>query len=257
MDITVINPMTETEAREHVQQINASAVDIGRRLLELKEREGWRALGYKNWTACLNEEFVFSRKHLYSLMNAAPVAEKLLPKGYKLTTNQASTVARYPEDLQPAIVRGAKNRYGKLTESNLRRYGDTLQQAVETGYLDIRDGEKVTAFEAALTDEDVEALKRQKQYIQENMKPRPAHVNGDGEIIPVRQLTPDACIARARLLVNSMITSSAELNLCLQTLAAPRGKSVCEQVEAEVYRVSEGLVALLETVDFLERKAAA
>jgi len=162
---TIIDVMTENEAREYVNRINSKAAEMGRLLLELKEREGWRVLGYRSWTQCLECEFSYSRKHLYELMSAAPVVEKLLPKGYNLNTAQAAAVATYPADLQAPIVEATANRYGKLTESNLRRVGDTLTQAIQTGYVNTGDGEISTPIDAALTREDEEAVRRQRDYI--------------------------------------------------------------------------------------------
>lgn len=256
MDITVINPMPENEAREHVRQINASAYDIGRRLLELKAREGWRVLSYKNWTECLNKEFVFSRKHLYSLMNAAPVTEKMLPKGYKLSTNQANMVAQYPEHLQVAIVQTTQTRYGKLTESKLRRVGDVLTQAITTGHVDVGDDSKPNAIDAALTREDEEALKRQKQYIQENIKPRPAYVNGDGEVTPARDMTFPQLIARAHALLNQLTALNADLagvmQLAARAVGIPSG-----DVTAGAHELAVQIEALRELACLMERRQAA
>lgn len=155
----VLAPMTPDEARAVVIQVNGHAAEMGRLLLGLKEREGWRALGYPTWTDFLTREFAFSRKHLYELMRAAPVQERVSPLGYTLNTAQARALARYPAELQSPIVQATAARYGTLTESRLTRVGDVLAQAVTTGHVDA-DGQTPTAFDAALAYEDYEARQR-------------------------------------------------------------------------------------------------
>ena len=167
--VTISLPMTADEARACVRAINSNATDMGRNLLELKEREGWRALGYANWTACLQNEFGYSRQYLYDLMDAAPVQERLSSTPYKLSTRAAVALAAYEVDLQPAILRTAAARYAKLTESNVTRVGDVMQTLARTGHVDLGNGTS-TPIDAALTAQDEEALKRQQQYIAENSR---------------------------------------------------------------------------------------
>lgn len=169
--VTIIQPMTETEARSHVVAINNAAADMGRRLLELKEREGWIVLGYKSWSAMLEGEFSYSRKHLYELMHAAPVLEKLLPVGNNISTKTAAALARFDEDLHPAIVKTTVARYGQLTESNVTRVGTVVQEMSTTGHVDVGNGTS-TPIEAALEKEDLEALMRQREYINGKQKPK-------------------------------------------------------------------------------------
>lgn len=167
--VTIIDAMTRDEAESHVKAINNAAADMGRHLLDLKERHGWRALGYPTWTACLENEFRYSRKHLYELMNAAPVYERLSPTGNTLSLAAANALAAYDADLQPAILRTAQARYGALTESNVTRVGNVVETMARTGHVDTGSGES-TPVEAALTIEDSEALKRQQDYIAGNSK---------------------------------------------------------------------------------------
>jgi hypothetical protein len=86
---------------------------------------------------------------------------------------------------------------------------------------------------------------------------RPAHVDPDGQIIPVRQLTPDACLARARLLVDSMMSSAVELNFIFSTLTLGMSEDTREQIQREYFAVSESLMGMQKVVELLERKAAA
>lgn len=163
-NVIIMPPLTREEAQAHVTAINNAAADMGRHLLELKERQGWQVLGYKNWTAFLQGEFTYSRKHLYELMHAAPVLETLLPTGNKISTKAAAAIATYDSDLHPAIVRTAIARYGTLTESSVNRVGRVIQEMATTGHVDVGNGTS-TPVDAAMDTEDVEAALRQREYI--------------------------------------------------------------------------------------------
>lgn len=164
--------MTLEEIQANINAINNASQDIGRRLLEMREREAWKVLGYANWTAFLEGEFSYSRKHLYELMKAAPIQEKL-PKGYKVNTAIAAKIAEYPEELHIPIFNMATKRFnGKLTESRVASIGDVLQTANLTGYADTGDG-AMTALEKAFSKHDEERDLRQKQHIHDSIESKP------------------------------------------------------------------------------------
>lgn len=167
-ELTIIDPMTADEAQVHVDAINAHVLDIGRRLVDIRQREGWRALGYDCWTHFLEGEFAYSRKHLYELMRVAPVSEQLasvLPKVTTLSVKAMDTLAAYPYELRPAIALAAVKRYGeKPTPSEMRRAADVLTEATFTGHVDTGNGTS-TPIDAAFAQADYEAAQRQKQHI--------------------------------------------------------------------------------------------
>jgi len=66
-------PMSRDEARQCVEQINRHLNDARVKLLELYEREGWRALCYDSWRACVASEFSHSQATLYRQLTAAQV----------------------------------------------------------------------------------------------------------------------------------------------------------------------------------------
>src|SRR5205807_1142448 len=51
------SPMTRDEARQCVERINHHLDEARALLLDLYEREGWRALGYASWRECVAGEF--------------------------------------------------------------------------------------------------------------------------------------------------------------------------------------------------------
>ena len=66
--------MTEEEARTCVEQINQNLANVRALLLELHEREGWRALGYDSWSQCVQAEFGDRhRSYLYRQLDAARI----------------------------------------------------------------------------------------------------------------------------------------------------------------------------------------
>jgi len=157
--------MTRQEAREIVDKINAHALEIGRLLLLLKESGGWEALGYESWTKFLESEFIYSRKHLYELMRAAPITERLVTKGYReIPVSQALILAQLPITIQESVYETAYNRaQGKPTTDQIKAIGETFAEALATGgYVTTNDGEQ-NALENAISSnrKEQEILKRE------------------------------------------------------------------------------------------------
>jgi site-specific DNA-methyltransferase (adenine-specific) len=76
--------MTGDEARTCVIGINAHLDQARSLLLALYEREGWRALGYDSWRACVTAEFQQSQAHLYRQLQAARIEREISPIGETL-----------------------------------------------------------------------------------------------------------------------------------------------------------------------------
>jgi len=70
MRLFVADRMNGTEARACVAAINTGIADIRRQVLDLHDREGWRALGYASWRQCVLAEFVESQSRIYQLLDA-------------------------------------------------------------------------------------------------------------------------------------------------------------------------------------------
>jgi hypothetical protein len=73
----VDSPMTPEEARACLGEIHSNAASIRRKLLELYEREGWKALGYSSWRDCVTAEFSHSQSWVYYQLDAAKTARSL------------------------------------------------------------------------------------------------------------------------------------------------------------------------------------
>lgn len=71
MNALTVRPMIYKEARECADTINTNMNDVRHLVLELYEREGWAALGYKTWRECVTAEFKQGERHLYEQLEAA------------------------------------------------------------------------------------------------------------------------------------------------------------------------------------------
>lgn len=76
-----IRPMIYKEAREVVDKINANMNNVRYLVLDLYEREGWSALGYKSWRECVTAEFKNSQAYLYRQLEAAQAEKVISPIG--------------------------------------------------------------------------------------------------------------------------------------------------------------------------------
>ncbi len=91
--------MDATEARAVVTRIK-TRIDLARgELLELKDREGWKALGYKSWRQCAEAEFGASTATLYRQLEAAEIARDLQDSQFEnLPTSQLQAVKQLPPE---------------------------------------------------------------------------------------------------------------------------------------------------------------
>lgn len=114
--------MSADEARACVDDIKSNLETVREQLFDLREREGWRALGYPTWQAFIQEEFHLSKQRAHQLLNAhavdrilaAPWQESSAFFGTSANDERGSTkvdpqppVARIPEtharELEPLI----------------------------------------------------------------------------------------------------------------------------------------------------------
>jgi len=91
-------------AHGHVEQ-------AGKWLIEFRDREGWKALGYDTWTACVQQEFAAThggRAHVFRLIQNSQVLENIAEKGENphVTRSESTKVSRRPatKPLIPVIL---------------------------------------------------------------------------------------------------------------------------------------------------------
>lgn len=128
--------MTVDEARATVDQIKSSLENVRALLFELREREGWRALGYVTWQACIQSEFHLSEQRAHQLLNAHLVDRILAPSwegppeffGKNATQERGSTI------VEP------RNPIAKIPESHAREFEPIVadDEAVREVYAEVQ-----------------------------------------------------------------------------------------------------------------------
>lgn len=78
-DVTYIVPLTEGEARQLTNSIKAHLQAADAQILELHERDGWKALGYTSWRDCIQAEFNLTQSRGYQLLALARVKRNIIP----------------------------------------------------------------------------------------------------------------------------------------------------------------------------------
>lgn len=69
--------MVFKEARECADRINAGINNVRRDVLELHDRDGWSALGYKSWTECVQREFKQAERYIFYQFKAGQIEQNL------------------------------------------------------------------------------------------------------------------------------------------------------------------------------------
>jgi hypothetical protein len=95
--------MTTDEARSTVARIKSSLEDIRTLLFDLKERQGWKALGYPTWERFITEEFAMSKRRANQLVNAYMVERILSPEREVGTIVPTSVPESHARELAPLV----------------------------------------------------------------------------------------------------------------------------------------------------------
>lgn len=92
---TAIVLLAEKDARALTERIRASTNELGQLLLEAKEGEAYKALGYSTWGAYIEAEFDFKRSRSYQLLTQAKVNRTLETSGspVRVTESEARSVS--------------------------------------------------------------------------------------------------------------------------------------------------------------------
>ncbi len=122
------SPMTASEARTCVDAIRSGIVNVGRQLLELYERDGWRALGYSNWRECAQVEFGYKQSRVYQLLEAAEIERNISTiGGNSIPERVVRPLASLPADTQRTVwaeaVETAPN--GRVTAAHVQSVVDS------------------------------------------------------------------------------------------------------------------------------------
>lgn len=80
LDLDTARHMVE-RIQEHLTRADYHANQARKLILDLREQEGWRVLGYASWRQCVMEEFERRSSTVYRQLNAALVELELSPAG--------------------------------------------------------------------------------------------------------------------------------------------------------------------------------
>ncbi len=117
VDIIQVVIMGAVEARLLVTEINDSIASVGDKLWELKDREGWKSLGYPSWRECCMAEFNFSQSRVYQLLTHAQVSHNItnFSTNVEKPTNEAQSraLSKLPADQQGKALQQARQETGR------------------------------------------------------------------------------------------------------------------------------------------------
>lgn len=153
--------MTQEEARDKTDRIKSNISETRYLLLEMQDRQGWKALEYDSWRAYGQAEFGYSKSRIYQLAEAARVEKNISTKVEKQTIPETHlrplTKLESPEQQQEAwqkVVETAPE--GKVTAYHVSKVvseirTDTTKKEVK------RKSAKARRFldKASMVDEDV------------------------------------------------------------------------------------------------------
>ena len=72
-----IKMMIYKEARECADRINAGINNVRQDVVALHDRDGWTALGYKDWTTCVQQEFKQAERYIFYQFAAAQIEQNV------------------------------------------------------------------------------------------------------------------------------------------------------------------------------------
>jgi hypothetical protein len=144
-ELELASDMTELEAREAVEDIKRGINTVRARIYDLDRRKGWKALGYRSFTACCMEEFPeLHERTIRKQLNAAQVEAKLKklgpigPNTAELPETHLRPLVSVKNDDETLVAAYAKaqeiakdENKGKLTEAIVTRAVEAVKADYE------------------------------------------------------------------------------------------------------------------------------
>lgn len=116
--------MTAEEAKQATDRVKEGLENVRALLLDIYEREGWRALGYESFVAYAETEFSASKSQAYRLLDAArldailsPIGETGLPEGH---LRELRTVIGEPEVVRTVVKQVRQLKGDAMTAADVR-----------------------------------------------------------------------------------------------------------------------------------------
>ena len=160
--------VTAEKVRETTNQIKAALNLAGELLQQVRDGRHYEALDYTSFSAYVAGELGFSRSKAYRMMREAQVNSEVSRARDKLSQRAAVELARFPEELQVVIAATAESytvsQDKPRTARDIAMVGEIVTQMVSSGHVDT-GGDEMSAFNAAMVQEESERLARMRQHI--------------------------------------------------------------------------------------------
>jgi hypothetical protein len=102
---TAVPRLSAKQARRLCEKIARQAENLRELLLQLRDGQGWLALGYASWASCCEEEFGYSKQHANRLIKAEEINRQVEPMGsIPLSERQARELGKVPEEKRQAVL---------------------------------------------------------------------------------------------------------------------------------------------------------
>ena len=188
MTLTEVTPleiavdMSEQEARQAVDDIKRGINTVRARIYDLDRRKGWKALGYRSFTACCMEEF---------------------PELHERTIRQQLAAAKVETSLRELGAAAPNHKIGDIPEKHLRPLvsvkndNETLVAAYSKAQEIAKDENHGRLTEAIVT-RAVEAVKPDYEWTDDELDRRAVVEAGGTVVANMHQETDCALLAWAR-----------------------------------------------------------
>lgn len=178
--LALASEMTEAEAREAVNDIKSGINTVRARIYDLDRRKGWKALGYRSFTACCIDQFPeLHAKYVEKQLAAArvdAVLQEFPPKGGK--------IQQLPERHARELV-------------SLRHDPEALKDAYEKA-LDIAEAENNGKVTTQIIAQAVKEFAPEHEWTEDQLNRRATVEAGGTVVANLHQDTDRALLAWAR-----------------------------------------------------------
>lgn len=145
--------------QHHLNQADHHVNEARQLIWELHEREGWKALGFASWRACVQEKFERASSTVYRQLSAACVEMEISPNGgigvYSERVLRPLTKKEFDPQSRRLILDISQQivgEGGKVTSGTVEAVIDGLKDMLVSGALQTPDGEQHALSEAMSAD---------------------------------------------------------------------------------------------------------
>ena len=123
-ELTALPDMNLEEATAKHQELKAIHGVARSMLLEMRDRKGWKVLGFSSWEDYGDKEWDYSVRHLNRLATAFETQKSLGPIGLEIPEGQLRPLTQVPDDIKKQI-------WDEVNEENKVVTAKLIEQAVE------------------------------------------------------------------------------------------------------------------------------